>query len=196
MLNREKYADELMNIVIDDQSLAFDKDENKVSTCRKLPCFKCLFGKGCQVGRREWLNSEYVETTVDWSKVPIDTPIWVRNNLDEEFKNGYFAGYENGYIQTWCNGTTSWSTVNKLLCNQWKYAMLAEDVDYPQVNSQWRNLKDQKPEDRQEVLTWDGISVEFDRWSDDDYFEYTDAEEIWWMELPEPPKKGLANDKL
>ena len=69
--------------------------------------------------------------------------------------------------------------------------MLAEDVDYPQVNSQWHNLKDQKPEDRQEVLTWDGIGVELDRWSDDEeHFENTDAEDIWWMELPEPPQRG------
>lgn len=44
------------------------------------------------------------------------------------------------------------------------------------------------------MLTWDGRGVQEDRWSDDDYFEYTDAEEIWWMELPEPPKKGVSHE--
>lgn len=56
-------------------------------------------------------------------------------------------------------------------------------------DDEWHNLKDQKPEDRQEVLTWDGLGVHEDRWSDDaDYFESTDAKEIWWREMPEPPE--------
>lgn len=65
---------------------------------------------------------------------------------------------------------------------------LVEDIKQPR-NDEWHNLKDQKPEDRQEVLTWDGLGVHEDRWSDDaDYFESTDAKEIWWREMPEPPE--------
>lgn len=31
-------------------------------------------------------------------------------------------------------------------------------------NDEWRNFKDQKPEDGQEVLIWDGLAVHEDRW--------------------------------
>lgn len=63
----------------------------------------------------------------------------------------------------------------------------AYDVD--KRDNAWHNLKDQKPEDGQEVLTWDGLGVHEDRWSDDaDYFESTDAKEIWWKDMPEPPE--------
>jgi len=132
-----------------------------------------------------------IDKKIDWSKVPVDTPIWVKGLKSAMWRKRYFAGIKDGLVCGWKNGKTSWTVESEDEWNYWNYAMLAEDVDYPQVNSQWHNLKDQKPEDRQEVLTWDGIGVELDRWSDDeDYFENTDAEDIWWMELPEPPQRG------
>lgn len=50
-------------------------------------------GEGRSENRKEWLNSEYVEPEVDWSKVPIDTPILVRVSEDEEWDKRYFAGF-------------------------------------------------------------------------------------------------------
>lgn len=39
-----------------------------------------------------WLNSEYVDYTVDWSKVAVDTPILVSDNQDfENMEEGIFA---------------------------------------------------------------------------------------------------------
>lgn len=63
---------------------------------------------------------------VDWSKVAVDTPVFVRDSENDVWKCRYFAKYEHGKVYTWVDGRTSWS--NKILdvpvC--WKYAILAE----------------------------------------------------------------------
>ena len=198
MLNKEKYVEELMDFIINDKSLAYDIRTKKITDCANTPCNFCGFScKGdCMEKRKDWLNSEYEENTVDWSKVPIDTPILVRDADNESWRKGHFAGISvTGKVGIFYNGGTSWSAAKPSDYTLWSQAKLAEDADFPQVNSQWHNLKGQKPKDRQYVLTWDGLGVHEDRWLDDeDYFENTDAEDIWWMELPEPPQKGASHE--
>lgn len=63
---------------------------------------------------------------VDWSKVEVDTPIFVRNSIEEVWKCRYFAMYENGEVYAWQLGRTSWSNVIKNSPIAWKYAKLAE----------------------------------------------------------------------
>lgn len=63
---------------------------------------------------------------VDWSKVEVDTPIFVRNSIEEVWKYRYFAMYENGEVYAWQLGRTSWSNVIKNSPIAWKYAKLAE----------------------------------------------------------------------
>lgn len=187
MLNKEKYKDELEQILANGNVLAIDKKHNKIISC--CDCSRCKFSTdvGCTEKRREWLNSEYVEPEVDWSKVPVDTPILVRDCKNYPWKKRYFAHYDNGMVCAWDDGKTSWSAGDSTPM-PWDYAKIAEDVEKLQDNA-WHNLKDQKPEDGQEVLTWDGRGVHEDRWSDDaDYFESTDAKEIWWRDMPEPPE--------
>lgn len=48
---------------------------------------------------------------VDWSKVEVDTPIFVRNSITETWKCRYFAEYKYGKVYTWRDGKTSWSNV-------------------------------------------------------------------------------------
>lgn len=38
-----------------------------------------------------------IDTKIDWSKVPIDTPIWVRGTENAKWRNRYFAGIKDGY---------------------------------------------------------------------------------------------------
>lgn len=190
MLNKEKYKDELEEILVIGEVFAFDKKRNEVCTCKNISCSICKFfvGEGCSENRKEWLNREYAEPEMDWSKAPIDTPILVRDCATNPWIKKHFAGVKDGKVCAWCEGRTSWSTNDEDEFCEWNYAKFAEDVEKPQDNA-WHNLKDQKPEDRQEVLTWDGLGVHEDRWSDDaDYFESTDAKEIWWREMPEPPE--------
>lgn len=63
---------------------------------------------------------------VDRSKVEVDTPIFVRNSIEEVWKCRYFAMYENGEVYAWQLGRTSWSNVIKNSPIAWKYAKLAE----------------------------------------------------------------------
>ena len=65
------------------------------------------------------------ESEVDWSRVPVDTPIFVRAfGEDDKWERRHFAKYENGKIYAWDNGTTSF-TARGIICD-WEYAMLVE----------------------------------------------------------------------
>lgn len=68
------------------------------------------------------------ETKVDWSKVPVDTPVLVSGNGVDWFKR-YFAKTINGEVRTWTKGATSWSTYDDNDVSLWKYAKLAESED-------------------------------------------------------------------
>ena len=74
---------------------------------------------------REWAEKEYEEPPVDWSKVAVDTPIYVRRSKDEQWKKRHFAKYEYGKVHTWCDGTTSWSSYADITC-VCEFAKLAE----------------------------------------------------------------------
>lgn len=62
---------------------------------------------------------------VDWSKVEVDTPILVKNRIEDVWNCRYFAKYEDGKVYTWCGGRTSWSNVICYEPVNWKYAELA-----------------------------------------------------------------------
>ena len=62
---------------------------------------------------------------VDWSKVEVDTPIFVRNSIAEVWKCRHFAEYEDGKVYTWRDGKTSWSNVVSDRPVAWGYAELA-----------------------------------------------------------------------
>jgi len=58
----------------------------------------------------EWPEQFEVEPPTDWSKVPIDTLIWVRVAVDSEWKLRYFAGEMGGHLSVWVSGATSLTT--------------------------------------------------------------------------------------
>lgn len=74
-----------------------------------------------------WLDEEY---EVDWSKVPVDTLVRVRDREDQEWILMYFKGisdYDRAHrFMTWCDGATS-----KTACGgeymMWKYCELVEE---------------------------------------------------------------------
>lgn len=77
------------------------------------------------------VKEEYEEPEVDWSKVPVDTLVRVRDSEDEEWRLRYFRRFINGsntyrYV-TWQNGATS-KTANRN-AEGWKYCELVEDED-------------------------------------------------------------------
>lgn len=124
MKNKEKYAEEIMEIAISGDIVAIVNE--KPVKCRDTTCTECLrIGtSGCEYGAmRGWAESEYVEPPVDWSKVPVDTKILVSDD-SEYWSKRYFAKFENEKVYACVNGATSWSTQSKIA---WKYAKLAEE---------------------------------------------------------------------
>jgi hypothetical protein len=74
----------------------------------------------------EIANLEFKEVT-DWSKVPVDTPIWVRENEEVDWIPRHFAKYEDGVVYVWGNGKTSFTTTSKYENFSCKYAKLYKE---------------------------------------------------------------------
>lgn len=133
MKNKEKYAKEILDIACAGDNVAMRKSDNVVVGCKDLKCSDCAFnthGKGyCNDMIEKWANSEYVEPPVDWSKVPVDTPILVRDSEEEAWEKRHFAKYENGIVYAWSGGTTHWSVRRSSNISDWKMAKLAESEE-------------------------------------------------------------------
>ena len=128
MTNKEKYADKIIEIAT--MSKLALKDGKPVP-CAEMRCSECGFLSNdytCNHKVHEWLNSEYVEPPVDWSKVAVDTPILVRDSKGSVWRNRYFAKYENGKVCAWLGGATSWSADSGDITD-WKFAKLAESEE-------------------------------------------------------------------
>ena len=129
MTNKEKYGNKIIELAIDEGALALKNGEP--APCAKIKCEDCDYGKsdscgGSEYKFRKWLNSEYVEPPVDWSKVAVDTPILVRDSREEAWRKRHFAKYEDNTVYAWSGGTTSWSTYRSSDIANWKMAKLAE----------------------------------------------------------------------
>lgn len=114
MTNREKFAEQILDIACGGGKIAVDKATLEPTSCYKLACGDCLFNTHgsdyCGNEADKWANSEYVEPPVDWSKVAVDTPILVNTSNDHRWLKRYFAKYENGSVFAWNHGKTSWSS--------------------------------------------------------------------------------------
>ena len=131
MLNKEKYAKEILDIVCQDGTIPAVVNNVPIKCTDALDCYDCKFyyNDDCINAFIKWANSEYKEREIDWSKVPVDTPIYVWDNLDNSstYKR-YFAGYDkiNNMIIAFDNGGTSW---NSITTTKWDNAKIKEGVD-------------------------------------------------------------------
>lgn len=125
MTNREAYKDTL-DIIL---AKAIAVVDGKPEPCATASCKRCLFLVNCrehgnEKDSLEWLNAEYQEPSVDWSKVPIDTQVLVSGD-GKRWHRRYFAGVRYGNPEAYDEGATSWSVDNNRTC-VWKYMKLAE----------------------------------------------------------------------
>ena len=121
MKNREKYAEEIKKNKISYFCSDFIKPYIlKSDSCDGMTC------EQCRMLQMLWLEEEYTEPEVDWSKVEVDTPILVRDSEEGEWNKRYFARYENGAIYAWKDGCTSWSAYDNSDVTSWEYVKLAE----------------------------------------------------------------------
>lgn len=138
MKNREKYKNELMDVIKKDGrvcgfmikhgvSQMFGKDME--SFCGET---ECTF---CTTALQLWLDEEYEEPEVDWSKVPVDTLVRVRDYQDEEWVLRYFKCFsrtpsecQSGRdYEVWAYGATSATAEGDT--EQWKYCELVEEPE-------------------------------------------------------------------
>lgn len=114
MKNREKFRDELDNML----AVFLAVVKGKPMPCEDTDCRECDFNGRCTERKDavlDWLNAEYQEPSVDWNKVPIDTPVLA--SLDgERWYRRYFAGVRDGKPETYDSGATSWSVDNNRTC--------------------------------------------------------------------------------
>lgn len=118
------------------RSFAVNRKTGEVLKCAETPCTLCLFHENeCCKARLKWLDQPAFdpEKDIDWSKVPVDTPVLVWNFEDHLYKR-YFSGIKDERFGTYVGGSTSWSitdnkTDNKIIywchCNLYR----PEDVE-------------------------------------------------------------------
>jgi hypothetical protein len=134
MTNREKYAEQILDIALAGGSVAVDKKGN-ICRCADVGCSNCIFVKTktddnrlCKKRIKEWSEQEYVEPPVDWHKVPVDTKILVRDSENEAWRKRHFAKFENGKIYTWNDGRSSFTAFEPESTSWWNQGKLAEDT--------------------------------------------------------------------
>lgn len=67
MTNREKYAEEILDIACAGNNVAFDKRAMKLINCDDLNCDDCLFNdfySSCSEKLKKWAELEYIEKPV------------------------------------------------------------------------------------------------------------------------------------
>lgn len=130
MKNREKYKNELMDIIKEDGRLCgFVKKHglfrmigtNWENYCGAIDCH-C-----CNTILDLFLDEEY---EVDWNKVPVDTLVRVRNDKNGEWLLRYFcewSGYTDHKYSTFPEGRTSKTAT--FYIENWRYCELVEVED-------------------------------------------------------------------
>ena len=63
---------------------------------------------------------------MDWSKVKVDTPIWVKSSAGDVWLERHFAKFEDETVYAWDGGRTSFTADE---CSGWEIVELADDED-------------------------------------------------------------------
>lgn len=121
-------ADKYDNMYLTNEkpSMFDDVDEVRISSCKKYIGITGVMAALPKLSVNEVFSIEDELGIVDWSKVAVDTPILVKNHDGESWEKRYFAFFENGKVNAWMCGTTSWTSKISGGATDWKYAKLAE----------------------------------------------------------------------
>ena len=129
MTNYGYHKNEIEKIVRMGRMVAVEEKTGKVTSCNQITCLQCKFDScsagNCDAAALAWADAEHIESEVDWSKVPIDTPILVKDSMESDWLERHFAKYEHNLVYAWCDKKTSHTTDST---TYWNYAKLAEKV--------------------------------------------------------------------
>ena len=166
MKNYEKYADEIREYNGSGFCKNFIKPYIlKTDSCGDMDCYKC------RMLQMIWLLEDYEEPEepkIDWSKVPVDTPVLVRGCENEEWKKMHFAECILNTVYVWEGGKTSWTTDNTY---PWEYVKLVEDQKKPEID--WSKIKVDTP-----ILVRDS---EDSKWLERYFAKYEDGLVYAWL---------------
>ncbi len=131
MTNYEHYKEQIEWITRLGRRVAMNATTGEIVCCGDTHCNECLFQgsevANCSQKAFKWADEEYKEPEVDWSKVPIDTPILVSDAGVNCWSRRYFAGVsKQGEPLVYPNGKTSWSSESFHRPETWSYIKLAE----------------------------------------------------------------------
>lgn len=131
MTNREHYSEQIIDICAKGERPIIDDDW--LTGCSSRDCSGCpnwykphgFFGaEFCKAQEHfaKWMEEEY-EPKVDWSTVPVDTKILVKNECGSgRWIKRHFAYYRDGKVYAWIGGATSYTSQHEAAI--WKYVKL------------------------------------------------------------------------
>ena len=144
MKNREKYKNELMNVIkMDGRICGFVK---KHDVFRMIGTdWESFWGEtdcpACTTVLQLWLDEEYEEPEVDWDNVPVDTLVRVRDEENEEWILQYFKGVDKKSpkyrYMTWTGGATSVTACGNY--TRWAFCELVEE-EHEEPEDDWYNV--------------------------------------------------------
>ena len=112
MTNYEHYKEQIERIARLGRRVAMNATTGEIVCCGDINCNECLFQgsdvASCSQKAFEWAAEEYRETEVDWSKVPVDTPVLVSHD-GKKWSRRHFSRVVNGIPYIWMYGSTSWT---------------------------------------------------------------------------------------
>lgn len=136
MKNREKYRDEILNSLFRGNGEAYCEFAKKnvlpnLTDCTNGECDEFQTCWLCREIFAFWLDEEYEESEVDWSNVPVDTLVRVRDREDQEWTLRYFKGIDDKHLrrryEAWESGATSKTAYGNYM--RWNYCELVEEED-------------------------------------------------------------------
>ena len=101
-------------------------NEWNVNTCKKVIGVTSIKNVLPKIKCNECISIAEELGIIDWDKVPVDTPILVKQSGGDDWEKRHFAYFKDGRVYAWLSGTTSWTNNNANNTFSWGKAKLAE----------------------------------------------------------------------
>lgn len=144
MKNREKYAEEILNVACTGKNIAIDKRTMQIRGCEGFPCTFCLLREcdDCSKKLAEWAESEYVEP-VRISKMDKAFLDYIRDvyNFVARDEEGKLFLYSSKPYKNVDGVWTAWGTKYGLRCFDVKLPMVKREDKEPWTVGDLKNLE-------------------------------------------------------
>lgn len=141
MKNKEKFAEEILDIACSGNSIAMIRESGRIAPCCSTLCVECLFNSDkCKEKVREWAESEYIEKPVISKKDRAfleylrEDYKFVARNEDGKLFAYSSKPYKDKNFKCWC----VYDCINNRL-------ILNYNVDFPMIK--WEDSEPWKIED-------------------------------------------------